>query len=91
MAHKSEFLMMLGLRALIGSALEEIDAPKIDKDWEQAVTICISPDFDVVYATFENWWDDERLSELIDKSWHFETAKSYADALDLAELYFDIR
>lgn len=89
MAQVGNFCAFMGLREQIRVALDDIFAPK-HGEFEQAVTICISPLFDEVYATFENWWDDDILADRIRDNWHFETATNYLGALDISEIYFGI-
>lgn len=90
MAHstQSQWALYHQLRDLICEALDEIEAPD---EWETPVTICISPSLDEVYATFEPWWEDERLADIVGTDWNIETASDEEEALELANNYVDLR
>lgn len=79
------------LRDLIATAVDE--AVKDNDGWPEGetITIAISPDIEIVMATFLPWWDDERFANTISEDWHIEHAASVEDADDLAFLYFDLR
>lgn len=89
MAQISEHQRWRVLRDLIEKAIEEIEPE--GGIIEDAIEICISPDLSEVYATTMPWWEDERLANIIGSDWHIETATNYEDALDIADLYFDLR
>lgn len=81
------------LRDVISKAIEEMWD---EEDWGDCdapveFNILISPTLDRAYATTEPWWDDERMNMALSENWFFESATSYEDALNIADLYFDLR
>lgn len=79
------------LRDLIATAVDEVVE---DNDgWPEGakMTIAISPDLEIVVATFLPWFDGDRFAEVITEDWHIEHADSVEDADGVADLYFDLR
>ena len=91
MARRTEWQDYLALRSLIESAIGEA-LDNADADYFEVYTFAISPDLSEVVC-YNDESEDETEMQFIErhKGWNIESAVSFEDALDIANLYFDIR
>ena len=77
------------LRALIAEAIE--DAWDDDNESPDEYLIAISPDLDEVHVLLDG--ETEEVWKFLREydGWHIESATSYDDACEVADMYFDLR
>ena len=90
MATRTDWARYNCLRALIADAIEEAWDDDNDESPDEYL-IAISPDLDEVHVLLDGETEDvwEFLREY--DGWHIESATSYDDACEVADMYFDLR
>ena len=91
MARASEWQRYELLRNLIATAIEDASWNGSDMDAPEEYLLFISEGLDEVVCYIDQAPEQElALIEEYD-GWHVETATSYEDAIDVANMYFDLR
>lgn len=89
MATRTDCARYQMLRDLIASAIEE--AWDDDNESPDEYLIAISKDLDEVHVLLDG--ETEEVWEFLREydGWHIESATSYDDACEVADMYFDLR
>lgn len=89
MAKFSEHTRRNALRELIEAAIEDEMTGQLHEEVTD-ITLAISPDLTEVYAGIDGCAPFEDGDESFD-DWSIEHADSIGEAIDIADLYFDLR